>query len=76
MFPTLVNVVLTIVIFMEKTTDGVTLKDLTHGIIVKLKRHSQGNHVVVRKFEKVQGLLCKLKARKYLHIIYYLLLFS
>ena len=54
MFPTLVNVVLTIVIFMEKTTDGVTLMGLAHGIIVKLKRHSHGKHVVVSKFEKVQ----------------------
>ena len=42
---------------MATAIDGVTLMVLAHGIIAKLKRHSQGNHVVVRKFEKVQGLL-------------------
>ena len=47
MFPTLVNVVPTNVITM-----GTAI--LAHGIIVKLKRHSHGKHVVVSKFEKVQ----------------------
>ena len=40
---------------MATAIDGVTLMVLAHGIIAKLKSHSQGNHVVVRKFEKVQG---------------------
>merc|ERR1712113_333831 len=44
-YPKVVNVVPTIVIFMEKTTDGVTLKMvIAHGIIVKVKRN--GTHVV------------------------------
>ena len=54
MFPTLVNAVPTNVITMATAIDGVTLMVLAHGIIVKLKRHSHGKHVVVSKFEKVQ----------------------
>ena len=55
MFPTPVNAVPTNVITMATAIDGVTLMVQAHGIIAKLKRHSPGNHAVVRKSEKLIG---------------------
>ena len=55
MFPTPVNAVPTNVITMATAIDGVTLMVQALGIIAKLKKHSPGNHAVVRKFEKFRA---------------------